>query len=574
MRTLSRGVVLPVALILMAVMAVSALAVFRTSLVAGTFGNNQRLQHLAFQAAETALAHCESKIGRVDERGEAMVPVLPASGAGDVEPRRWASLVNWQAPTSMALDVALDLSNPPDANAGASAQAGAQCLVEEIALPGSDSSTGNSASPFHQVTARGWVAGAQVWLQSVVQHQKPDAWPGSPDGSSNPQILLRSRAVLHRPQANTVSAGATSSRSATVSARRVEAVDREHPMPWDFDATSDEALGAAIVNVETGLMRNGRQAVLFGNGMGGAGGIARLYILDLATGLLMRQIDTHPGPANGLTGLRAVRNAEGHIVAIYAGDLLGHLWRFDLSSVTPSQWHVALEGKPLFTAVDDEGVPQAFVAPPEVAPHPQGGFLAVGGTALPPGMSPGAATASIAQQQALYGIWDRSRLGAAANASAAEVAPVERGQLATHTLAPLPGSGFETVVAQKIDWKKHRGWRLPLPPGVSDTRGPGFVRGVVRFRLSTPDSLESIELQLDPLTGGMTQEPLFDTNGDGLVDAFDATVAGVRVRAGEGPAVNAHGKSQLKTPSGRTVLVDPGEFRPGRSWRQIVNFPR
>lgn len=337
---------------------------------------------------------------------------------------------------------------------------------------------------------------------------------------------------------------------------------------------NDPALGEAIANAETGVLRNGREVVLFGNGVGGAGGIARLYILDLATGGLMRQIDTHPGPANGLAGVRAVRDVANHIVAVYAGDLLGNLWRFDLSSDAPSQWQVALDGKPLFSVSGSEGASQAFVAPPEVMPHPQGGFLVIGGTGVPPQMAPDGATAGSSQQQALYGVWDRSTSGMTVSASVVETWPIQPDQLASHLLVSLPGSEFETIVAQKIDWKKHRGWRLPLPPGVSDAEGPHFVRGVIRFRLTTPGSTELIDLQLDPVTGGMTNEPLFDVNGDGAVDALDAVVAGARVRADENIAIDTHGKSQLRTSSGRIVALDHGEFRPGYSWRQIVNFPR
>lgn len=40
---------------------------------------------------------------------------------------------------------------------------------------------------------------------------------------------------------------------------------------------------------------------------------------------------------------------------VYAGDLRGNLWKFDISSNNASNWGVAFDGQPLFTATYSTG---------------------------------------------------------------------------------------------------------------------------------------------------------------------------------------------------------------------------
>ena len=37
---------------------------------------------------------------------------------------------------------------------------------------------------------------------------------------------------------------------------------------------------------------------------------------------------------------------------VYAGDLQGNMWKFDLSSASSGSWTVALGGQPLFAALE------------------------------------------------------------------------------------------------------------------------------------------------------------------------------------------------------------------------------
>jgi type IV pilus assembly protein PilY1 len=93
-------------------------------------------------------------------------------------------------------------------------------------------------------------------------------------------------------------------------------------------------------------MQDGSFAAVFGNGYG-SGSAARLYIVDAATGALIRSIstDTDNVPAdNGLSPPIPVdTNGDRVIDVIYAGDYYGNLWKFDVSSSDPANWAVAFD---------------------------------------------------------------------------------------------------------------------------------------------------------------------------------------------------------------------------------------
>lgn len=114
-------------------------------------------------------------------------------------------------------------------------------------------------------------------------------------------------------------------------------------------------------------LNNNRWAVVLGNGYNSTNQRPVLLIqyLDGARELLRVQATTAtPGTGNAAdNGLAAPRlvdlNGDGRSDVVYAGDNLGNLWKFDLTSITDTEWKVAFggvdhedpgSGKPLFTA--------------------------------------------------------------------------------------------------------------------------------------------------------------------------------------------------------------------------------
>ena len=143
------------------------------------------------------------------------------------------------------------------------------------------------------------------------------------------------------------------------------------------------ALGDTFSRPAIVRLANGKWAAVFGNGYNNTradghasnNGDAVLYILDLGTGAVIRKISTQTGSAedpsayedandttvyrhraNGLATTAPIDSNADHIVDyVYAGDLFGNMWKFDLTSTNPADWGVAFEDNnsnplPLFTA--------------------------------------------------------------------------------------------------------------------------------------------------------------------------------------------------------------------------------
>jgi len=160
---------------------------------------------------------------------------------------------------------------------------------------------------------------------------------------------------------------------------------------WDMDGSAapfgngDPNLGYTIGRPIIARLNNGDWAAVFGNGYLSGRGCAVLYIVRLSDGLV-RTIDTSgasPGTAAPCSGANANNglgsptlldlDMNGTTDFVYAGDLLGHLWKFDLSSPNPANWAVAytsasMTPAPLFTATTSAGVPQPIITPPNLGP--------------------------------------------------------------------------------------------------------------------------------------------------------------------------------------------------------------
>src|SRR5262245_57025383 len=95
----SRGVVLVISLIILAVIAISSAVAIRTAMLGDLATNGMRIQTAALQAAETALRYCED---------QALVPApvidifeLPAVDANN--PTAWMDKKSWEGSASRAV---------------------------------------------------------------------------------------------------------------------------------------------------------------------------------------------------------------------------------------------------------------------------------------------------------------------------------------------------------------------------------------------------------------------------------------------------------------------------------------
>jgi type IV pilus assembly protein PilY1 len=158
-------------------------------------------------------------------------------------------------------------------------------------------------------------------------------------------------------------------------------------------------------------LHDGKWAVIFGNGYGSTSGDAGIYVMTIsATGVkTFYYLSTHTGSAaspNGIAYPSPVDLDGDHITDyVYAGDLQGNLWRFDLTSATEANW--AVTAGPVFKTPAGQPITTAIVAAsgsPSVGMQQQLMLLFGTGQKIPLTNTTPATYA--AATQSLYGVWD------------------------------------------------------------------------------------------------------------------------------------------------------------------------
>ena len=214
-------------------------------------------------------------------------------------------------------------------------------------------------------------------------------------------------------------------------------------------------------------LNNGRKAVVLGNGYNSTGEKAVLLIQYLDGDKSILKIPASAtqtaNSSNGLSAPQLVdRNGDGKADYAYAGDLLGNMWKFDLSGSDSAKWKATLgsaatasanDNLPLFTA----GASQPITAAPVVVGHPRGGYMVVFGT----GRLFAANDESLATDQYLYGVWDRAN-GVAGTAGLTDLV----GQTVGAQPALEGDINFRTVSSNSVSYSgsgAKRGWHLKLP---------------------------------------------------------------------------------------------------------------
>src|SRR6185503_346057 len=191
---------------------------------------------------------------------------------------------------------------------------------------------------------------------------------------------------------------------------------------------NDDWLGNTYSQPTVAKMNNGKFAVIFGNGYNNSvgepgdtrvssSGCATLYILYVDGGadgvwgagdfnIIDVPYSCSAATPNGLATPRVV-DVDGNGIAdfIYAGDLRGNMWKFDVRSTTPASWALANGATPLFSAVDSLGNAQPITAAATTIAGPTPGTtMVLFGTGkyleqvddTPPFLD-----------QSFYGIWDK-----------------------------------------------------------------------------------------------------------------------------------------------------------------------
>ncbi len=398
---------------------------------------------------------------------------------------------------------------------------------------------------------------------------------------------------------------------------------------WEF---TDADLGYTYSRPAIVKLHNGTWAAIFGNGYNNtvptsasdtqvsSTGNAVLYIVDLSDGSLIGKIDTGIGSdddptggqrPNGLGTLAPVDHDLDSVVDyVYAGDLFGNVWKFDLSGDSNGSgkgkgknngggqnsmnMEVAFGGNPLFTACYGSGnscTRQPIMVAPNAAPtvgrHPKGGFLVYFGTGKY--IETEDKTAGSDDIQTFYAIWDKNEGG--------NQTPVSgRSQLLKQTIAYEGEQSFDganslvrLVSSNEPNWSSHKGWYMDFNKLTSARERivttPTLRNGKVIFPTTIPliqsdpcrSDSESWLMDLDAITGGALDYSAFDLNEDGKFNVSDevagdsgGVVSGIKFSQElPAPTILADDETSEEKVLTRTVRLaeNPGPGREGRqSW--------
>lgn len=306
---------------------------------------------------------------------------------------------------------------------------------------------------------------------------------------------------------------------------------------WEFTDSNDADLGFSFSQPSIVKLNNGVWAAIFGNGYNNTAvdghasttGDAVLYIVNLQTGALIKKIDTQYGSTTTPNGLATptVIDTDGNGTAdtVYAGDLAGNLWKFDISNTNSSQWKSAfVSGStpvPLFVATDSANNRQPITSAPDVSVHPLGssyGYMVMFGTGKYLETGDPANTSS----QTFYGVQDNG------------VAIAGRSALVQQTITStslIGGKTYRSLSANAVNWTgspADHGWYLDLPSsGERVVSESSTDSGRVIFTTMIPSTSACSTggtgwlMEVSLSTGGALGAPTFDVNGDSVIDSND-----------------------------------------------------
>jgi type IV pilus assembly protein PilY1 len=382
---------------------------------------------------------------------------------------------------------------------------------------------------------------------------------------------------------------------------------------WEISAAADNDLGytysqPTITKVQTGAATY-KWVAIFGNGYNSVNESAALYIVDMENGSLIKKIVADVGSGTSGNGLSTpvVWDENGDYIAdyVYAGDLKGNLWKFDLNTGSSATWKVSYgtagTPRPLFRAVDSTGVSQPITERPAVSSHPVSGItgsMVYFGTGS--FITNGDRSPPLNPTHTFYGIWDK---GVASTA-----VPVARSDLLPQTISAASAS-TRTITSTAITWRvsgstacaadgsgECLGWRVDLPlAGEMSVTNPVLLTASmvnmprIIFTTLVPGADVCSAggtgwlMELDPINGGLLSAPYLDTNGDGVINGSDSVISGLDLGIGviSEPVVIYDPARGLidKVFSGstgavkaveQTGLVNPPAPAEGRrSWRQL-----
>lgn len=307
---------------------------------------------------------------------------------------------------------------------------------------------------------------------------------------------------------------------------------------WEFTDSDDSDLGYTFSETTIAKTHNsGKFAVFVGNGYNSTGGSACLFILYLdhtSTNSWSSDYKKMCAPSDGVTGTNAPNglsspavvdlDGDGVMDRVYAGDLHGNVWRFDISNSSSSNWTVTK----LFAGTNGTSTNgQPVTDRPEVGKNTRTtGYIVYFGT----GRYLDATDNTVSNQttQAFYALYDKDGTSTVASNTLVQ-------QTITGSTTTTDSNGNAVTyytTSNNTVATTTGGWYLTLHNsgsilGERVVQDSGLLEGDIIFNTLVPsqDSCSyggsSTLYILDAQTGTPPTKPLFDVNGNGKIDSGD-----------------------------------------------------
>lgn len=355
-----------------------------------------------------------------------------------------------------------------------------------------------------------------------------------------------------------------------------------------FEFTHED-LGLSFSQPQFARLNNGKWAMIFGNGYNSdpdGTGESILFVVYLdgsgferfttgAGSMVNNDCSDPDSDCNGMSTPRVLDlTSDGKVDRVYAGDLQGNLWVFDLSSDDTNDWGL-VSSEPLFTACNSTvcnngGRPvnrQPITSQPLVRVHPEQrraftepNLLVYFGTGQYLTINDQTST----DVQTMYGIWD----------AGSNNYGLSRDDLQEQVLSTTLGSTERDLTDNEVSYGAvsnalaEQGWYIDLiDSGERVILEAISVGRALLFVSNVPDASEcgaggySYINIVDRISGGRLPTQAFDYNNDGNIDGDDALssdrVDNLVVGTGYLGGSNGNGSLALTDALGN---VDLGEF--------------
>ncbi len=309
---------------------------------------------------------------------------------------------------------------------------------------------------------------------------------------------------------------------------------------WEF---IDQDLGYTYSKPTIVKLNNGKWGAIVGNGYNNTGsGEAKLFIIELepsgawSENSNFYKLNTGVGSLATPNGLAtpAVVDLDGNGTAdrVYAGDLYGNLWAFDISNATPASWDSVYQNPvntpvPLFKAQDGSSpaADQPITTQPIAVLHPT--IPTDPGNNLPnvmlffgTGQYLQGADIYNTDSQTFYGVWDRG------------VGELTRSGLQVQTLiddtnTDVAGNKLRLLSENAVDYDPvvatdlQYGWYFDLPSSGERSVVSAYVRGdLVFYNTWIPNTAACSSggsgylMSVSQETGGEPSEPAFNITAE------------------------------------------------------------